>query len=101
MNILESEGLEIELSNGSKHHVFFIPLLILGDNLGLNSLLGYSKSFNSHFCRFCKIDKKKSSERLPTANPDMRRNYINYESDLALGNPEVNVHSIPSPVFMS
>lgn len=50
---IETEGIEIRTENGSKE-VYFIMGLLLGDNLGLNITLGFSKSFSSHyFCRFC------------------------------------------------
>lgn len=81
MIILESEGLKIKMSNGTEYQVYFIPVLILGDNLGLNSLLGFSKSFNGCFCRFCKIDKS-LSKTATSADPMLRRNYSNYKIDL-------------------
>lgn len=35
-----------------------IPNLLCGDNLGLNSILGFSEGFNAtFFCRFCKSPK--------------------------------------------
>ncbi|KAE9521515.1 hypothetical protein AGLY_018114 [Aphis glycines] len=40
---------------------FFQLGLIVGDNLGLNHTLGFSKSFSAtHFCRFCQNDKKET-----------------------------------------
>lgn len=45
----------IEIYDGKKlHKVYFIPTLITGDNLGINSILGYTSSFSkSNFCRVC------------------------------------------------
>ncbi|KAI8115813.1 hypothetical protein CVS40_12031 [Lucilia cuprina] len=75
------------MSNGVVYHVYCIPLLILGDNLGLNSLLGFSKSFNGCFCRFCNINKSLSQ----TSSSDiieLRRNYASYDRDLKLKKPK-------------
>ncbi|CAG9763778.1 unnamed protein product [Ceutorhynchus assimilis] len=50
---LESQGIDLFINN-EKKKVYFPLLLILGDNLGLNSILGFSESFNSdYFCRIC------------------------------------------------
>lgn len=50
---LEVEGIELTL-NGQKTTVCLILGIILGDNLGLNQILEFSKSFSSnYFCRFC------------------------------------------------
>lgn len=52
LKYLEIEGLTIKTSSGKDVHVYFTLLLILGDNLGLNSILGFEESFQSnHFCR--------------------------------------------------
>lgn len=58
MNKLCDTGISIKLN---KYKVVkLIPSLIVGDNLGLNSILGFTESFNSHFCcRFCNIPKSK------------------------------------------
>lgn len=78
---LESTGITITMSNGETYNPHFILVLILGDNLGLNSLLGYSKSFSGSFCRLCKIDKK-LSQITPSAIPGLNRTYENYSTDL-------------------
>lgn len=58
LNEMENEGLILNTADGNVK-VRFILGLILGDNLGLNSLLGFSKSFSSSFfCRFCKTPKQ-------------------------------------------
>lgn len=50
---LEVEGIEVTLNN-QKTNIFLIMGIILGDNLGLNQILEFSKSFSSnHYCRFC------------------------------------------------
>ncbi|XP_061387200.1 uncharacterized protein LOC133322173, partial [Musca vetustissima] len=83
MAFLETEGLDIEMSDGATFHVYFIPLLILGDNLGLNSILGFIKNFNGKFCRFCEIDYQ-SSQKSCSANPELRRDYGKYNSALEI-----------------
>lgn len=83
--LLEVTGINITL-NGETYNPHFILVLILGDNLGLNTVLGYSKSFSGVFCRFCKTDKK-LSEKTACAIPELRRNYDNYHTDLAHNNP--------------
>lgn len=62
LNILEKEGIRITTKNG-EFHVYFILGLILGDNLGLNTMLDFSKSFSAnYYCRFCKVHKSEAKE---------------------------------------
>jgi len=50
---LENEGIVISTDLGSKRF-FFVLCNILGDNLGLNEVLGFNTSFNSNsYCRLC------------------------------------------------
>lgn len=50
---LERDGITISTENGTEK-VYFTLLLLLGDNLGLNSIMGFSGSFSSDFfCRIC------------------------------------------------
>lgn len=86
MKSLETDGISVKLSSGENYHPYFIPILILGDNLGLNSLLGFTKSFNSTFCRFCSI-KKKESQTSVSIQPNLHRTYDNYEKHLTEKNP--------------
>lgn len=52
----------IEVKNKDYNIIKFVPCLILGDNLGLNSILGFSESFNANFyCRFCSLSKLECS----------------------------------------
>lgn len=54
---LEENGLLIRTETGS-HQIHFVMCNILGDNLGLNDVLGFTTSFNSnYYCRFCKRQK--------------------------------------------
>jgi len=57
INDLEVNCIVIDTQCGPKK-VHFILGLFLGDNLGLNSICEFSKSFSAnYFCRFCKADK--------------------------------------------
>lgn len=81
LRCLEEEGIDIKTSVGIKR-VHFILGLVLGDNLGINSILNFSKSFSSnHFCRFCN-DTKFVTRTLCEENPLSLRNINNYEKDL-------------------
>jgi len=52
--------------------------LIIGDNLGLNSICDFSKSFSSnYFCRFCKAHKTLTST-LGEEDETLLRNVDNY-----------------------
>lgn len=54
---LENNALIINVS-GKEYKIFFRLVYIAGDNLGLNSILGFNKSFNSMYsCRMCTIPK--------------------------------------------
>lgn len=81
---LEVDGLEFE----NNLHVHFIMVLVIGDNLGLNSILGFSKSFSSNFfCRLC-ISRKNDTQKLSVENPNLLRNITNYRPDVATDSPE-------------
>ncbi|XP_055904199.1 uncharacterized protein LOC129940004 [Eupeodes corollae] len=86
---LEIDGIEINSNDGDgpKIKVHFILGLVLGDNLGLNTVLDFNKSFSSNsFCRFCKV-KKLETKSLTIERDDMLRNRSNYEKDVLLNNP--------------
>lgn len=81
---LEKNGILIKTHTGSYITVHFILGIILGDNLGLNTILDFSKSFSAnHFCRFCK-EPKISTQYLCEENIDTLRNKTNYDNDLQL-----------------
>jgi hypothetical protein len=74
---LETSGIVI---NGI--HCRFLMCGILGDNLGLNSVLGYTESFNANFyCRFCKMSKL-DAQHSTREKASLLRNIVNYEDDL-------------------
>ena len=67
-------------------HVHFILGLILGDNLGLNTMLDFSKSFSAnYYCRFCKARKSEALE-LFVENRELMRTIDNYSDDVNTNN---------------
>jgi len=85
INILESEGVSI-LTEDGYFHVHFVLGIILGDNLGLNSLLEFSKSFSANFfCRFCKAHKT-VTKLMHEEDLSAMRNVHNYFVDVASSN---------------
>ncbi|KAI8127448.1 hypothetical protein CVS40_2857 [Lucilia cuprina] len=99
---LEITGIEINTVTGPKK-IHFIMGLMLGDKLGLNCTLGFSKSFSAkYFCRFCLIEKK-DSQKAVTENEALLRNRINYREALETETPmeygiatKSNFNNIPS-----
>lgn len=82
INILENEGINIKTQDGN-FHIYFILGIVLGDNLGLNSLLEISKSFSAnYFCRFCKSSKA-STKLMLEEDLSLLRNTQNYSDDVA------------------
>lgn len=56
----------------------------MGDNLGLNHVLGFNTSFNSFsFCRICKRNKTETQSDV-FEDVDFLRNKNNYTIDLSL-----------------
>lgn len=82
ITILERDGIEIATSEGVKT-VHFMLGLFLGDNLGINTVLGFALSFSANFfCRFCKVIKTTTHTQC-VANLKLARTVSNYEADLA------------------
>lgn len=76
----------INVNYGKIRKVRFIVTLILGDNLGLNGILGFTECFvANHYCRFC-ILKKDVLQKQFFEDFDSLRNYKNYCHGVALGN---------------
>jgi len=81
LNDLESNGLQLKLP-GRNEKIYFSLRLIVGDNLGVNSVLGFSRSFSAtFFCRFCHSNKI-NTNILATEVVDSLRNKRNYEEDV-------------------
>lgn len=84
LKLLE-EGIEIVAEN-TKFKVSFILGLIVGDNLAVNSILGFVQSFNSlKYCRVCTRTKAEMQYDVHE-NVDYLRTKKNYEEDLLKNN---------------
>ncbi|XP_055914391.1 uncharacterized protein LOC129947743 isoform X1 [Eupeodes corollae] len=88
LKFLEQEGLSIEASDGQVYRIHFILGLVLGDNLGLNSIMGFNKSFSGVFCRFCRLDKDKC-KTMCFEDPNKMRNILNYNEDVLQNNNQL------------
>lgn len=79
LNKLSTIGIDINIGKYKK--VYLLASLILGDNLGVNSILGFTESFNSKYpCRFCTISKENMRKNWQiTANISKNINFNNYE----------------------
>ncbi|KAK3916871.1 MAP-homologous protein 1 [Frankliniella fusca] len=83
LTLLETSGISIETSEGLQK-IYFVTSLLLGDNLGVNSLGGFVESFTANFfCRFCK------SKRIETftqteENCSLLRDEISHAEDVLL-----------------
>lgn len=81
LNDLEQNGIMINVA-GHSIKIFFKLALIVGDNLGLNSMLGFTTSFNADsFCRFCKVTEAMST-KLIEQDDSLLRTKLNYDSDV-------------------
>lgn len=86
---LEEEGIEIRFcsseGNVLKEKLYLKLCLIIGDNLGLHSILGFTESFSSKFsCRFCMLDSN-NYQNCFKENKDLVRSRLNYEEQKQLG----------------
>jgi len=62
--------------------VHFVLGLLVGDNLGLNTILEFSESFSAnYFCRFCK-ENKSVTQKASEENVLYLRNSENYTEDI-------------------
>ena len=81
LNHLRKKGIEILVHN-KKIKVYFATALIIGDNLGLNSILGYVSSFtNSVCCRICYASGEKMQSML-SEDTNLLRTELEYEKDV-------------------
>lgn len=81
LQILEAEGIVLEINNESVH-VFFSLCALLGDNKALNELMGITQCFiKNGFCRICSctVDESKS---MIIEDPDKIRTAQSYADDL-------------------
>lgn len=79
---IERYGIVIATSEGDKT-IHFVLALVLGDNLVLNTVLGFVSSFSANFfCRFCKVIKT-TTHTAHTANQNLLRDTNNYAADVS------------------
>lgn len=78
INELFTEGISINIKGETKQ-IYFVLSHVSGDNLGLNTILGFTKSFNSsHCCRICYISKDEM-HKTTDENKTLLRNLENYK----------------------
>ncbi|CAM4659143.1 unnamed protein product [Leuciscus chuanchicus] len=83
---LEQNGIQIETEQFSGTIKVGVAQ-VCGDNLALNSLVGFSESFVAKsVCRLCKIHKPVLHSQT-TEDPNLLRNALNYSQDLQTNNP--------------
>lgn len=84
-NNLKTEGITVNVSD-SLTRVYFSVALLLGDNLGLNTMLGFTESFRANFfCRFCKCNREET-QTMVVEQTEKLRNRNNYDDDVKLSN---------------
>lgn len=100
---LEVTGINIKSSKGNSHKAHFVLALVLGDNLGLNTILNFNKSFSANsFCRFCRAVKTET-QNMCIEQEDKMRSKENYAEDIEIRDPsktgitaESSLNEIPS-----
>lgn len=84
MNYLSRSGITIKISESEIKTIYFALGLCIGDNLGLNSMLGFVESFSStYYCRFCKTSKHEAKHQ-QYEDESKIRNFLNYQEDVFL-----------------
>jgi len=85
LNYLKNTGIYIETPD-FKGVMYFELALLLGDNLGLHSITGFTESFSSNYpCRICKV-RKENLKDMCYEERSIFRNSVDYEKDLELDN---------------
>lgn len=82
---LEVNGIVVNIL-GVPKKVYFVTSLLLGDNLGLDSLGGFAETFTAnYFCRFCKTHKSETMFQSVEDKSSLRTEE-NYNADVAIDN---------------
>lgn len=85
LKFLEENGIEIEIEN-QIYRIYFMLGLIIGDNLGLNSMLGYVESFSAIFCcRLCYCPKHLLHKQCKE-DVSLMRTKDSYSNDIIVNN---------------
>ncbi|KAJ8671524.1 hypothetical protein QAD02_002783 [Eretmocerus hayati] len=103
---LEKSGITITVNNQNRRVYFVLPF-VAGDNLGLNTVLGFPSSFNSeHCCRICTVSKSQL-QSFTQEDFNLLRNesdYLKHSSEFSFGvkescvfNEISNFHVVNNP----
>lgn len=85
---LERDGITVDTPS-FQGVVKFTVVQVVGDNLGLNALLGYTESFSGNYvCRFCRADKEILRSQT-VADPALLRDVNSHKADLHTNNPKL------------
>lgn len=96
MKKLESDGFTVTV-DGVAYKIFVVLVQVIGDNLGLNGLLGYVESFTANFpCRLCKVSRAEFNHTYVEI-PEKLRTEQGYLDDLAVGDPSMSGIKGPCP----
>ncbi|XP_074097689.1 uncharacterized protein LOC141526555 [Cotesia typhae] len=97
LTFLESTGINISTPRGPQQ-IYFAFAGVIGDNLAVHSILGFTGSFNSkHPCRFCSIDRNDINSMFHESDCLIRTNE-SYDKDLKINN--VNVTGVCGPSIL-
>ena len=89
MSKLEKEGFAVTDEAGVWHKVCVMLVQVIGDNLGLNGLLGYVEGFTANYpCCICKTARENFNVTF-TESEDCLRTSGSYNADLALHDPSL------------
>ena len=81
LNALSNDRITIN-ANGKIETVFFECVLVLGDNLGLNCICGYSEGFKAkYFCIVCSVTNERS-QSMAIEDIKLIRSVKSYEKDI-------------------
>lgn len=88
-NCLSRNGIHFQ-TEGFEGTIYFELGAVLGDYLGIHSIMGFVESFSGQFpCRMCKISKAQLQKTF-TEDLALLRNVDNYARDLNVGNPTLS-----------
>lgn len=83
LKFLEKTGVDITTEHGGLVNIKFHMIALIGDNLGIHSIMGLNESFSSiYYCRFCTASKTYMNTQTIQSSELMRKKTC-YEEDLA------------------
>lgn len=88
INYLQKHGFNVVVNKVS-YKVYIKCILIIGDNMGINSILGFAESFTANFfCKICRVSNE-SSKKMCLEDKTLLRNEKNYLSDVSENNVSI------------